>query len=224
MIKSIEDTIMLCDDYCSYLKERGLSLTARGFPIFRSEWFIKDYPDQIVPFYQRNNKLIVDKRRTLICLFSDDENIYRRLDKAYSDIYIYRSFMGVASADVTVTADMDQEYQNFVMLLNQLYTAVLAINGIPICMSTRRGMTDTIQNFEGVPKEAAYISSFLGCNVPDVRDMTYISKILTLQPGLLILYGKENNVACNQLDNMGIDYRQIPDFHTFSKRSIRNGS
>ena len=224
MIKSIDGTIRLCDEYYSYLKERGLSLTERGFPVFRPEWFIKDYPDQIVPFYQRNNRLIVDKRRTLICLFSDDANIYRRFDRVCSDIHIYRSYMGVVSGDITITADMDQEYQNFVMLLNQLYTAVLAINGVPICMSTRRGMTDTIQNFEGVPKKAAYISSFLGCNASDVRDMTYISKILTLQPSLLILYGKENNVACNQLDNMGIDYKQILDFHTFSKRSRRNGS
>lgn len=43
-----------------------------------------------------------------------------------------KKFMGVIGSDLTVTSDTDLEWQEAIMLVNQLYMAVLAVNNVKV--------------------------------------------------------------------------------------------
>lgn len=70
--------------------------------------------------------------------------------------------MGVIGFDLTVTSDMDVEWQREVMLLNQLGTALLAHSGIKIVHNMRCGRRSTLQCFDSVPKGVFCASGTLG--------------------------------------------------------------
>jgi len=130
----------------------------------------------------------------------------------------YRRYKGVIGLDITVTEDMDLEWQNAIMLLNQLFLAVLGCNGIKIVLNARNGSPSTLSNFSSVPKNVMCATSFLGCsNLKNDMNYSFISKILYLMPSKLLIYGKRDRIAEKQLDTMGIDYRIYPDMHRISK-------
>ena len=182
--------------------------------------FLKDMPELIVPYSNRNDKRVKDKKKTLICNFAPDKRIYPRLMKVFEDIEIYKEYIGVATADVTVTEDMDREWQEVIILLNQLYGAILVVNGIKIVFNTRIGSLDNIKLLKNIPKNVMCISGFLGCKPIKKYDYSYLIKILNLLPSKLLIYGKEDQNANKMLDNMGINYRYYIDFHKLSKGVI----
>ena len=120
--------------------------------------------------------------------------------------------------DITVTSDMDIEWQRTIILLNQLFLAVLACNGIKIVMNTRIESPETISCYNNIPKNIVYAAGFLGCDkLTSNMDFSFISKILYILPSKLLIYGKHDMIAEQQLQNMGIDYRVYADFHRLTK-------
>ena len=116
---------------------------------------------------------------------------------------------------------MDFEYQNLIMLINQLFGAILAINGIKIIINTRSGDIKTLINFKSIPQKIMCASSFFGCELQKETDIAFIYKIMLLRPSKLIIYGKRDKNAERLLNNMGIHYRYYPDFYSFSKVNNR---
>ena len=217
MIKNLIDIIGVTDKYLSYLNGK-IEFSESGFPLFTKDMFLNEEPELIVPFYNRHHKVVKDPKKTAICFFGSDESLYRRLENVFDDLKEYRLFQGVIGLDVTVTADMDTEWQDAVMLLNQLFLAVLAVNGIKIVMNARVGGSDSVKNLMRFPKNILWATSFLGCdNLSSESDFSFISKILGLLPSKLLIYGKHDKIAENQLSVMGISYRTYTDFHRFSK-------
>ena len=149
---------------------------------------------------------------------SADAPLYVRLEKVFDELPDFKRFQGVIGLDITVTEDMDLEWQNAIMLLNQLYSAILGCNGIKIVLNARTGSSQTIHNFSCIPKNIVCATSFLGCrHLKNNTDFGFISKMLYLMPSKLMIYGKHDRIAENQLDTMGINYRVYPDFHRISK-------
>ena len=217
MIKNLIDIIDVTDKYLSYLNGR-IEFSEEGFPLFIKDMFLNEEPELIVPFYNRHNKVVKDPKKTAICFFGSDESLYRRLENVFDDLKEYRLFQGVIGLDVTVTADMDAEWQDAVMLLNQLFLAVLAVNDIKIVMNARAGGSDSVKNLMRFPKNILWATSFLGCdNLSSESDFSFISKILGLLPSKLLIYGKHDKIAEKQLSVMGISYRTYTDFHRLSK-------
>ena len=217
MIKNLIDIIGVTDKYLSYLYGK-IEFSESGFPLFTKDMFLNEEPELIVPFYNRHHKVVKDPKKTAICFFGSDESLYRRLENVFDDLKEYRLFQGVIGLDVTVTADMDTEWQDAVMLLNQLFLAVLAVNGIKIVMNARIGGSDSIKNLMMFPKNMFWATSFLGCdNLRSETDYSFISKMLRLLPSKLLIYGKHDVIAENQLSIMGISYRTYTDFHRLSK-------
>ena len=180
--------------------------------------FLREAPDIIVPFHNRNNKVVSDPKKTVLCFFSGDSDLYRRLEKVFDEIDEYKKVQGVIGLDITVTSDMDAEWQNMIMLVNQLFLAILACNGIKIVMNARVGNARSVENLKGFPKGTICATSFLGCkNLRSESDFSFISKVLFILPSKLLIYGKHDRIAEMQLSNMGIDYRVYPDFHRLSK-------
>ncbi len=219
MMNSLQDLIKLANTFYNYLISHGMDFTEEGYPIFRENMFLDEYPNQVVPYSFRNDISIDDKNKTVLCHFTADKYIYPRLDKLLKEVDLYREFMGVISTDITVTADMDTEWQKMTVLLNQLYMAVLAINNIKVIANTRIGNSDMLYCFNGIPKNVLCASSFLGCSSNNtIYDNTYMKKIMYILPSKLIIYGKCDMQTKEALNTLGVNYRVYDDFHTASKK------
>jgi len=130
MIKNLYELCLIADRFVEYLDGK-VEFSEDGFPVFRKEMFLDEEPDLIVPFYNRNNKIVADRAKTVLCFFSSDSDLYRRLENVFDDLDEYKKCMGVIGLDITVTDDMDPEWQNMIMLVNQLFfgnLVMLAIN------------------------------------------------------------------------------------------------
>ncbi len=212
------DIFSTIDNLYQYLADKDIDFTSDGFPIFSPKWFLNEWPDLVIPYSQRNNRRVADKKKTVICFFDKDQRLYPRLSKILDDLQEYKSYMGVIGMDVTVTDDMDKEWQKAILLLNLLFLTVLAVNGIKIIINTRSGGLEPGEIFAGIPENMMAASGFLGCDtIKNQDDLSYLSKILFLLPEKLILYGKRDLKAEKQLDDMGINYRAFKDFHRLCK-------
>ncbi|SCY14240.1 DUF4417 domain-containing protein [Butyrivibrio sp. INlla14] len=217
-IRNIMDLFVVIDKLYHYLAGTDICFDKDGFPIFRQEMFLDEWPELIIPFSQRKNRRVTNKKKTVLCFFDKDHHLYPRLRKVMDEIEEYKQFMGVVGIDVTVTDDMDQEWQRAILLLNQLFLAVLAVNGVKIILNTRTGGQSASDVFRNMPAGTMAASGFLGCNnLAAEDDFTYLEKILVLLPEKLIIYGKHDSVAEHQLDAMGINYRVYKDFHRLCK-------
>lgn len=202
------------------LLDKKIGFDAEGWPIFQKDHFLCEWPDDIVTYANRKNKLIVVKNRTLLCHFASDSQNYRRFPKVMDDIVEYQEYLGAVFPDITVTKDMDAEMQELVLLANQLYAAVLTVNGIKLVANTRCGSKLTQKYLRHIPRNVIWASSFLGCHkTSDLSETAeYINKILSLMPSKLIIYGKQDPAVNDQLDALGINYRYYEDFHRRCKK------
>lgn len=217
-IQNVLDIFIVIDELYRYLEDKKIDFDENGFPIFTEGMFLDEWPDLVIPFSQRNNKRVVDRRKTVICFFDKDHRLYPRLNKFFNEIEEYRTFMGVIGLDITITDDMDVEWQRSILLLNQLFLAILAVNGIPIVVNTRIGGLSSNSSFNNVPQGVMVASGFLGCEgLTELNDFTYLEKIMILLPKKLLIYGKHDLNVEEQLDVMGINYRIYKDFHRLCK-------
>ena len=217
-IRNFKDIFSMMEFLYQYLNGKDIKFNHEGFPEFRSDMFLNEWPDLVIPYSQRKNKRVKDKSKTVICFFDKDQRLYPRLKNVLEEIEEYKSFMGVIGLDITITDDMDEEWQKAILLLNQLFMAVLAINGIKIIVNTRTAGLDCYKVLEGIPSNIMAASGFLGCDkLKKKEDFSYLSKILTIMPDKLIIYGKHDLKVEEQLDEMGIDYRVYKDFHRLCK-------
>lgn len=217
-IQSIFDIFVMIDELYRYLEDKEMNYDEDGFPVFEPNMFLNEWPELVVPFSQRKNKRVTDRRKTVLCFFDNDKKLYPRLQKLLNEIEEYKLFMGVIGLDVTITYDMDKEWQRAIALLNQLFLAVLAVNGIRIILNTRTAGLSANMVFQNVPQGIMVASGFLGCDKLEIdSDFSYLEKVLLLLPDKLIIYGKHDIVAEQQLDAMGINYRVYTDFHRLCK-------
>lgn len=219
MVRNILDLCKIADDYIAYLKDKGMKFGEDGFPVFSQQMFLDDLPEQVIPYDFRKNRAIKNPTKTLLCFYCPDARIYPRLEQVLDDIAEYRKYMGAVATDVTMTCDMDEEWQDFIMLLNQLFMAVLAVNRIKIVANLRTGNLHTHGNFKGIPANIMWAAGFLGCARDKPCDMRFISTVLLVRPSKPLIYGKEDKNAIEKLSLMGIEYSIYPDYHKICKEA-----
>ena len=216
-IVTIADLLGIIQRYEHYLLGK-IEYSSDGWPILRKEWFLNEWPDLMITYSNRNNTLVVDRSRTVLCFFDKDSHIYPRFVNLFEELDTYRLFLGVVAPDITVTRDMDIEMQRAIMLTNQLFMAILAVNGIKVVLNTRCGIAKTTECFRNMPRRTMCASGFLGCR--NSRNLTeaslYVNKVLSLRPDKLMIYGKQDKKVNEQLDILGMDYRYYGDFHRLS--------
>lgn len=219
-MNNLYDLFCRIDEYTEYIQTKGFEISENGLPVFTRDMFLDENPELLIPVDHWKDRRIRDKKKTVIVFFCGDKAIYRRLDKLLAEIDIYRQFMGVAGMDVTVTSDMDLEWQRAVLHLNHLAMAVLACSGIKIVLNSRTGGPGTESIFDHIPKGITVASGFLGCNSAyQENDYSYISKMLKLIPNRILIYGSCNAKARKQLDMMGMSYKVFKDFRQLCKEA-----
>lgn len=221
MIKSLNEFMHLLCGYRSYLVEAGVEFDDDGFLVIERGSFAENEPDFIVE-YERRNSLGAAPSRTAICFFESDERILRRFERLLDDIAEYKRFYAVCEPDLTVTADMDIEWQSVIMLANRLFVAILAVNGIKVIPNTRCGSAATRTLLSKLPSGLIWVSSSLGCKpAVDGSDLSFAAKMLRIRPRSVLLYGKEDPVVSDQLNRLGIESRRYPDAHAARRLSAR---
>lgn len=222
-INSAVDLILIIEEYYEILNGK-IEFDQRGWPIFKKDYFLKDWPKSMVDYDHRNSKKIIDKTETVLCFYEADERIYPRFIKIEEEIKLYKQYKGVVFPDITITEDMDIELQELIMLANQLFATILAVNGVKLVLNTRCGSTLSQRNFMNIPRHTICASGFLGCSNAKTNEEVsqYVNKILSLLPEKLLIYGKEDKQINKQLDILGMNYRYYPDFHRLSKRGGKN--
>ena len=211
MIANLIDVMNIVDDFTCYLQSSGMSFDDRGFPKIKANDYLDEWPELVVPYDHRTASFVGAPGKTVLCFYCADKLLYPRVENVLSDLPTYRSFLGVIGLDVTVTADMDPEWQDEIMLLNQLFTAVLAVNGVKVVANLRCGGPTSEVCLESIPRGVMCASGFLGCqNISTCADLGFLAKVLRVRPSKLILYGKRDSIAEDQLDANGIDWRRYP--------------
>ncbi|WP_082715693.1 DUF4417 domain-containing protein [Atopobium deltae] len=219
MFSRLTDVMKVVEEYSKYLESEGIPLDEQSFPVLHPECFLDTWPEAVVPFQNRNSTLVADPSKTVICFYCPDERIYPRLDKVFKEIPEYQRFMGVVATDVTVTQDMDPEWQFEIMLLNQLFMGVLAVKGIKVIPNLRCGLQETLFCFESIPPGVMCASGTLGCsNLKRPHDMSYLEKVMKVRPSKILIYGKPDPIMESQLNTVGIPYRRFDDVHRATKK------
>ena len=212
--------IQLAEEFESYAASRGIRFDGYGFPLVPSSCYADVVPGEMLPYTHRHSRFCKDASRAAICFFMDDRRIYPRFECLPDEIENYRGYAAVVVPDLTVTADMDLPWQGFIMLLNQLFGAALAVNGIKIIANTRCGSLTSVHYLRAIPKGVLCASGSLGCGVlTHEADFDYLSKLLLLLPSVSLVYGKKDPIAFGQFSTMGIPVKRYPDIHVRSVRA-----
>lgn len=215
--------IQMAEGLEAYLIDQGMKFDEQGFPLVPPSCYAKAIPREMLPYTHRRSRLCASNSNAAICFFMDDHNIYPRFEHLFEEVGNYRSFASVVVPDLSVTADMDVPWQGFIMLLNQLFGAVLAVNGIKIIANTRCGSTASLRYLEAIPKGILCASGSLGCKVLVSKiDYGFLSKLLSLRPSASLIYGKEDPIAFEQFATMGIPVKRYPDIHSRSINASQN--
>ena len=222
MVKNLVDLLKVSEEYIRYLERKEVKFNSKGFPLLRKEMFLDEYPELVLPYDFRKNTLVADPKKTLLCFYCGDKRIYPRLKSVLKEIVEYKRFLGVVAIDITVTSDMDEEWQNAIMLLHQLFMAVLAVNGVKIVANLRTGNARSAENLDALPKGVMWSAGFLGCSKENLQDFRFISSALRVIPSKFVVYGPEDEAALEKLNMMGIDYRVYGDYHKLSKKYKRS--
>lgn len=221
MIGNLGDLLIVTAGLSSYLRGEGVRFSPSGFPVLPRESFLEEWPDRFIDYQHRNGRLVEDGSKTVICFFSPDERIFPRIEKVLDELPEYRGYMAIAEPDLTLTKDMDVEYQSLLMLLNALFMGVQAVNGNKVVPNMRSGIRETVRLFSCIPSDVLWVSSSLGCeSLLEASDTEYLEKAMYVRPSKLALYGKRDIIAEEQLSVMGINWRRYPDVHA-SYRALR---
>lgn len=215
MIRNLDDLMKTAEGLSSRLGDAGVQFDSQGFPLLPRESYLDEWPERFIDYGHRNGSVVQDKSRTVICFFSPDSRLFPRLEKVFEELPKYQGFMAVAGLDLTVTQDMDFEYQSYLMLVNALFMGTLAVNGAKVVPNLRSGDRATAKLLSYVPADVLWVSSSLGCHpLKSPSDTVFLEKALHVRPSKLALYGKSDVLAEEQLSRVGIDWRRYPDTHT----------
>lgn len=206
------------------LRKSGIQFNSCGYPVFPQEMILSDPPEEIIPYYCRNQAQS-PKEKTAICFYTYDDRIYPRLFKLDEDIPVYLEYMGVCGLDLSPMIEWDIKLQNFNILLSQMATIYIGLHGVKIIPNYRIGSFETMNALHSYPRNTMFAVGALGCakskRLVEYNKLYLSSKLIyTLLPNLLV-YGSLRKDYQQILDNYNVNYKVFPDFQK-SCRSRRN--
>ncbi|MDO5576289.1 MAG: DUF4417 domain-containing protein [Fibrobacter sp.] len=205
----------LIDSLNNELVSKGI-VYYKNYPMIPAEMLIKERPKEILPFEHRN--ACTDKKNTLLCHYSTDNLLYRRLKYLEKDNEILQEYMGVIGFDLSPRLGWHTKHQKFNLLLNQTVNAYRALNGVKILPNFRTGDMDTMEILQAYPTNSWYAVGTLGCSRGYIKENSILlrTKLLYARPERLLIYGILRSEYKAILDEFGIPYDVYKDFRTRS--------
>lgn len=211
--------LKLSDKLYTYLLNNGISFNQYGYPIVPRDMFLNEYPDEMIPFFCRN-QATHPKSKTVLCSFSNDDRIYTRLSRLDEDIKIYKEYMGISGFDLSPRINWDIRLQKFNILLSQMATIYVGLHGIKFLPNFRVGSWETINALSSYPHHSVFAVGTLGCAKSLTKyNIAYMkAKIYFALPKSLLIYGSLKPEYKTVLDEMNIEYTKYTDFQRTSRR------
>ena len=209
-----------------YLKGKGVRFSPDGNVIPDREWFLDTEPCEILPFYHRG--ACADPSRTAICFNEPDKSLYVRISKVFAEIEEYRRFLGVMPMDLSVSRFMPIEVQRFNLLLNDLFLAVLGVNGIKFAAPTRYGSLQTVSHFRRYGEASIWSVGCVGTRnngKESRRYEEYTRRAFILSTGCpkrILAYGKMHREERSDWESLGASVREYVDYNERSRRGGLN--
>lgn len=214
MIKNSKDLLNAVMGFYDYLLKHNFQFNKHGFPIFSREMFLQRWPEWVIPYKNRKHWVVGDYKKTLLCFYTPDRNIYPRLEKTAEEIDEYKKYMGCIFCDLTVTWDLPPKMQEYLILVNHLHAAFLATKGIKLVANLRIGGEHSSKCLAGIPTNVMCASGFLSCkNLKTDNDLSYIRKVMQVLPSKLLIYGKKDRIVEEQLYKNGICFKRYGDYN-----------
>ena len=212
--------IELVEQYTAYLTKNGVEFYEDGFPKFKPEWIITCKPKVIAPFNKRQYYW-QSKQDISICYFGKDEHLYPRLDKVFEEIKILREYHSVCMMDISISPLMLDEVQRMNLLINLLYSCVLAVNDIKIIPSFRTGDFETMKLLcRSIGHSNYWVMGAIGTQQTrnnSFYEYLFRTKCMYITPKHLLCYGHPNKQTAKCLEEYGIGFKPIyKDFRSLS--------
>lgn len=202
------------------LKSYGVEFTNCGYPLFRKDFILWDKPSFILPY---NHRLATpDKSKTVICYFMNDADLYKRLMNLKADLFELQGFLGICGFDLSPRIGWNAQLQKFNILVSQMATIWLAIQGVKCIPNYRIGNFSTAEALYSYPRNIPFSIGALGCfrrKLTLEEKLYFKMKILIANPAYFTIYGKMESELLEMITEAGIEYRLYPDFRSacFSK-------
>lgn len=201
-----------------YLEKHGMSFNEKGYPVFTEDMLLKELPEGVCPIGQ--TYYVKDKSKYLLVSFSNDENVYKKLESLRNDVDEYLQYKAFGGFDLSPRINWDVNLQQFNLLLNKLADAYLAINGVKLIPNFRTGCLETFDVLSIYPANTWYSVGALGCGKGKIKinEMYLRTKLLVANPDMLIYYGKLKSEYAHILDEYEVKYKVFTDFQRLSRR------
>ena len=204
--------IEIVEIYTTFLIGKGVEFYENGFPKFKPDWIIKNRPKIIVPFYKRHYYK-TNKKDISICYFSKDEHLYPRFKNVFKEIEILKEYHSVCMMDISISPYMLDEVQRMNLLINLLYTCVLAVNGIKVIPSLRTGNFETLTLLmKSIQYSKFWVMGIVGTQKAKdnaISELNFKTKCLLISPEEVLCYGKPNNKTTACLQEYGVEFKPI---------------
>jgi len=200
------------------LIKNNIRFNKDGYPILKPEFILWQKPEYIRPFNHRNST--PDKSKTALCYFMKDDHLYKRLANLKNDLPLLSGYMGICGFDLSPRIEWDEDLQKFNILLSQMATIWLALQGIKIIPNFRLGNNSTFPAFNSYSNNIPFAVGALGCwkkNLSTEEKCYFKYKLLLKEPSFIYIYGKLEDELIEEIKESGIEYEIYPDFRQICK-------
>ena len=204
--------------------EAGVSFDRNGMPQVPQSMLLGDAPYEILPFEHR--KACKEKKKTLICFFSQDYLLERRLRRMYDDLPEYQKYMGVTGFDMSIRIGMSLDAQLRMAKINKIVDCWFAIHDVKVVPNFRTGDLASISHILNHGNGIQYSAGIIGCKRGSsaLDDAILRAKIIYSRPSRILTYGNPSKNSARILKDFGVNYKSYVDFVERSRRGgFENG-
>lgn len=190
-----------------YLKQKGISFTEDGYPIFRENMFTYEIPEEILPFNRRGE--CKNKTKTALCTCQVDREVYPRIKHLDQDLEEWKSYMACIVFDLSPRIEWRTEIQKFNICLNKMAAIYLALHGVKLIGNLRVGSISTFPALLSYPKKIPFLVGSLGCTKNCTKeDLLFLEmKMIISQPSFVYVYGVFSDELKYLLESYNIAYK-----------------
>lgn len=214
--------IKRCDEKITFLKKNKIKFF-NGRPCISEDMIYENVPTYIETYQFRNEIPLKDRNKSLICFYSDDKRLWRRLMTIDEDCKIFAKYAGIVGMDLSPSVNMLRPRQLQSILINSIYNCLVSINGIKIAINARIGDLSTNNIINDFCKNKTLVFGNLGCKG---KFLTYsyfqfIVRIKIEKPKNICIYGTLSKKDIHKLEKLGLNisinlfwghnYRKIGD-------------
>lgn len=198
--------IKWCDEKITILKENDIKFL-NGRPCLPEKMIYDNVPKYIETYQFRNEIPLKDRSKTLICFYSDDKRLWRRLITFDEDCKIFSKYAGIVGMDLSPSVNMLKPRQLQSILINSIYNCLIAIRGIKVAISARLGDLSTNVIIDEYSKNKTLIFGNLGCkgNFLNYSYIQFSERIKNENPNNVCIYGSLSAKDIKNLEKFGFD-------------------